>query len=626
MRTISSSLRWQEFLKFGLVFILLSGCTRVDWVPDEEILDPFVKPQFSIAGSVCTSPSKELSYPLRVLFVVDGSESMEVSDPPDPETDERGRQRAVRQTWETLLEESQGDEESRIGIMRFSAQAEFLTEVDTDEDGAIDSVFTQNPDQLRAATDKLSFTDRTTNYLTALDQIYFALRQEALRGIDQDQEALGRSRYVVIFLSDGLPSDGANNAQGGLSEQVQLKLSEILKLKTLFGIGEIRFHTVFVSNEQGLALDQPAQELLGRMADVGQGSYRSVSRGEEINFVHIELSRIQRLYSLKALVPVMMNAVQNADQHPQSFVEEWDQGRFLDADQDGRLSCGEPMSDSDQDGLGDLFEMRLGTDPTQADSDGDGLSDRVEWNLRRSGLSPLDGQDAQCQVPEVANESCDDQDQDGYCDLLPPIKDSDGDGLNDCEELFFGSLSNAVDSDDDGLPDLLEFRFGTSPVQKDETGDLDWDGTDNFVEVLNGFDPLCDDAAIRSRVGYARELEEIGIGSQEEQSLEMENFDNQQSCYTFSVRGLPRTKMMNQEDNRVLLFAGEGAFDEKSNVSRWRIACVSAPLDVELESVNVEESHLRNKGPIFTLQHEDFIAPAQFDPEQHCRQTIKENR
>ena len=115
-------------VSFSLFLVLgVGGCTRVDWVPSEDAIDPFVKPQFSVEGSVCTSPSRELSYPLRVLFVVDGSESMEVSDPPDPETDERGRQRAVREAWEMLLEESNGDEESRIGIMRFSAQAEFLT-------------------------------------------------------------------------------------------------------------------------------------------------------------------------------------------------------------------------------------------------------------------------------------------------------------------------------------------------------------------------------------------------------------------------------------------------------------------------------------------------------------------
>jgi hypothetical protein len=543
---------------------------------------------------------------------------MEVSDPPDPETDERGRQRAVRRAWETLLEESQGDEESRIGIMRFSAQAEFLTEVDLDGDQVSDSVFTQNPDQLRAATKKLSFTDRTTNYLTTLDQIYFALRQEALLSLDQDQEALGRSRYIVIFLSDGLPSDGANNAQGGLSEQVQLKLREINKLQALFGIGEIRLHTVFVSNEDGLALDQAAQDLLSKMADVGKGSYRSVSRGEEINFVHIELSRIQRLYSLKALVPVLMNVVQGFEQHPTSFSTEWDEGRFLDANQDGVLSCGEPMSDSDQDGLSDLFEIRLGTDPTLMDSDKDGLNDRVEWLLRRSGLSPLDGNDAQCMTKEPVNGECADEDEDGFCDASQSVPDSDGDGLNDCEELFFGSLTNSVDSDDDGLPDLLEFRFGTSPIQPEKSEDLDWDGTENFVEVLSGFDPLCDDASIRSRVGYARELEEVGITQSQEE------LEQQKSCYTFSVRGLPMSSLINQDQNRMLLFAGEGAFDEKKNVSQWRMACVSAPTDAKLNTVSVEESSLRSKGPVFLLKDDDFVSPAVFNPDEHCRQVQKD--
>ena len=41
-----------------------------------------------------------------------------------------------------------------------------------------------------------------------------------------------------------------------------LKISEILKFKERFGIGEIQLHTLFVSTEQGLLLDRDAQALL----------------------------------------------------------------------------------------------------------------------------------------------------------------------------------------------------------------------------------------------------------------------------------------------------------------------------------------------------------------------------
>ena len=588
------------FLTSLLFCSILSSCNRVDWVPIEDAVDPFKRQNFSISGEICTSPSEDLSYPLRVLFVVDGSESMEVTDPPDPETEESGRQRAVRETWERLLEESRGDAESRVGIMRFSAQAEFLTGEDTDNDGVRDSYFTQRPELLEAATDKLSLTDRTTNYINALDKVYLALRTEALRS---DAEALGRSRYVVIFISDGLPSDGANNNNGSISSQLELKIAEILKLRQLFGVGEIVLHTMFLSTEEGLALDQSAQVLLDRMADIGGGSYRSFPSGERLNFLHIELSRIKRLYSLKALVPVTSHIVQGIDQQPTSLGHQWNTSTFIDADQNGSPSCGEPMSDSDMDGLADLYEIRMGTDPLKYDTDGDGLNDRVEWLFRRSGLDPLDATDASCD-PEMVG-----------------IKDTDGDGLNDCEESFFGSLANRVDSDDDGLPDSVEFRFGTSPQQDERRGDLDWDGTDSAVEVLNGFDPLCDEAPIRSRVGYAREVEENGVR-------------DQRSCYSFSVRSLPAIAAKLTENtsgavdhNRVLLYAGEGAFDEKVTASKWRIACVEAQLDPESgklpDVADMPPEELAEWGSQlrFELTDEDFISLDTFDPEESCNKS-----
>ncbi len=579
------------FARFApLALTALASCTRVDWVPLEGAVEPYAPPTMTVSGRLCASAPEEVEYPLRVLFVVDGSESMEVSDPPDPSTGLRGRQVAVREAWERLLAQSRASGEVRVGLLRFSAQAQPLTQSDEDGDGVPDSLFTSDPRALEVATDKLSFTDRTTNYLNALDAAYVALRAEALRA---SGEALGRSRFVVIFISDGLPSDGASGAQGALREQVLSKIADLRRLESLFGVGEVQLHTLFVSTPLGLALDEEAQGLLGAMAEEGGGTYRSAPSGERLSFLHISLASLRRLYSLKALVPLSLHLTQRDAQRPAEVEPGWDAGRFVDADQDGAPSCGEPLADSDGDGLADLFERRVGTDPLLADTDGDLLGDLVEWELRRAGLDPLDPLGAVCDTLDL---------------------DTDHDGLTDCEELFLGSSATRVDSDDDGLPDLVEVRLGLSPQQPEGAGDLDWDGTESAVEALSGFDPLCDDAAVRSRVGYARALEE------------REALEEGRPCYEFTLRGVPLAAPLAPEGEagagasaRLVLYAGEGSFDERANVSLWRAACVLAPPLGELSAA-------REGAPRYevTLSDEDFYPLADLErftdlKEERCR-------
>ncbi|MEE2644822.1 MAG: hypothetical protein VYD19_07800, partial [Myxococcota bacterium] len=411
-----------------------------------------------------------------------------------------------------------------------------------------------------------------------------------------------------IFVSDGLPSDGANSRRGSLKEQIDEKIDELLALQTLFGVGEISLHTLFIATEQGLRLDEEAQLLLRSMAERGGGSYRSVPNGEQLDFLHIGFSRLRRLYSLKALNLIPMNWVQDNMQRPTELDFEGDETRWLDADQDGEIDCGEPMWDSDRDGLADLYELRIGTNPLHPDSDGDGLGDKVEWALARSGLSPLDPDDGGCIPKEPAEGQCADLDEDGFCDCTDEdddgacdVPDSDGDGLNDCEELFVGSMNGRVDSDDDGFPDLLEFRFGTSPQLAEGRGDIDWDGTEDSVELLGGYDPRCDDAATRSRVGYARVLEERGV-------------EGEQVCYDFS---LSQVLLAPSPDgiNRFLLFAGEGGFDEAARVSRWRVACVDAEV---LEDGSPRSADERGRGRLL-LDDGHFKPVDEFDSARDCR-------
>ncbi|MCB9696944.1 MAG: DUF4215 domain-containing protein, partial [Alphaproteobacteria bacterium] len=101
--------------------------------------------------------------------------------------------------------------------------------------------------------------------------------------------------------------------------------------------------------------------------------------------------------------------------------------------------------DSDGDGLTDVEEDALGTDPNDPDSDGDGLTDGEEDAL---GTDPLDA-------------------------------DSDDDGLADGEESGFGTDPLDPDSDGDGLTDGLEVGRDTGiPGGTSDGNSTPYAGTD----------------------------------------------------------------------------------------------------------------------------------------------------
>lgn len=588
---------------------LALACSRADLEPSPPPPPPSRNDALTVEGSLCTRAPDPKAFPLRVLFVVDASESMAVTDPPDPATGITQRERAVRETWTRLLRDGGGA--VKIGVIRFSAQARSRTVVDTDGDGLPESFFTDAPDLLEAATTALGVTDRTTNYANALDEAYFEIRNELLGA---DAESLPRSRYAVIFLSDGLPDETGAEARRNGVDALTEAAAGLRELTELFGVGDFALHTVYLSTDRGVVLDRPAQALLQGMAEAGGGTWRSVPNGERLEFLTLGLSSLRRVYSLGSLVAINLQALQAADQRPTRALDAIDDVYgFKDLLGDGGLDCGDPLVDTDGDGLADVVELRIGTDPLVGDSDGDGLSDRIEWGLRSSGLDPLDGADSGCYVPEVADGSCRDADADGLCDCPDDdgdgacdYGDADGDGLGDCEELFAGTLQALADSDGDGLPDLVEVRAGTSPVAPEGRQDLDWDGTADDIEVRTGGDPRCDDAATRSRAAWSATVEQTGR-------------DGERACYAFRVD--PITLLPTRAGdgsgypgdgiNRVLVFAGEAAVDEPGRTSGWRVACVEARYEVEGDRKVPPSGRSR-------LVDDDFVALEQFDPAVHC--------
>ncbi len=116
-------------------------------------------------------------------------------------------------------------------------------------------------------------------------------------------------------------------------------------------------------------------------------------------------------------------------------------------------------TDSDSDGLDDILENYLGTNPYSADSDSDKMPDL--WELE-NGLNPLI------------------DDADG---------DEDSDNLTNLEEYQNDCDPNDSDSDDDLMPDGWEVEYDLDPLVNDASEDADSDEIDNYTEYIDGTNP-----------------------------------------------------------------------------------------------------------------------------------------
>jgi hypothetical protein len=128
---------------------------------------------------------------------------------------------------------------------------------------------------------------------------------------------------------------------------------------------------------------------------------------------------------------------------------------------------------------------------THADSDGDGLPDEKERILgtdlllaRTNGVCldsflTSEAYSARCKAMAAAR-SCN------------PNLDSDGDGLNECEEALLGTDPFNFDTDGDGVPDSYEWLYGFNPLRNDTEIDENGDGLPNVYNFARGLGPMAD--------------------------------------------------------------------------------------------------------------------------------------
>ncbi|MDN4618425.1 S-layer homology domain-containing protein [Paenibacillus sp. PsM32] len=138
--------------------------------------------------------------------------------------------------------------------------------------------------------------------------------------------------------------------------------------------------------------------------------------------------------------------------------------------------------DSDKDGLPDYMEELLGTDKNNPDSDGDGLTDGQEVN--RIGTSPLKADTN----GNGMKDGLEDNDHDGLNNIRemqlntdPNNEDSDFDGWNDGLEIQRETDPLKADTDNDGLDDSIEENFGMNPLNSDTNGNGIKDGDETVL-------------------------------------------------------------------------------------------------------------------------------------------------
>lgn len=150
------------------------------------------------------------------------------------------------------------------------------------------------------------------------------------------------------------------------------------------------------------------------------------------------------------------------------------------------------INDTDNDGLLDFSEKIRGTDPQNPDTDGDGLTDGYECNIVGSNPLKVDTDGDSIQDPQ------EDFDSDGLSNIEefklgtnPWSADSDLDNLTDYDEINLYS-TNPInpDTDGDGLSDGNEILYSMDPLNPDTNNNGIKDGDESFetLAVVNEFD------------------------------------------------------------------------------------------------------------------------------------------
>ncbi len=561
-------------MRRSLALLLLVSCTDTGLQPVPPAPPEVLDDRLAIRGEVCTEPADVTPFPVKLLFLVDQSASLQC-------TDSRNRRfEALNQVVGALSPLPNVS----FGFVGFASWSRKLS-------------FTRDRDAIRPFLDPGQGLGPATDYQGALASAVQILERDM---VESGPAVRTRSRYVVVFVSDGAPeprcrpgcedderacADGADNDGDGLRDgadpdcedlgdnslrpdnlypvcntdleipedayvdmtgrcpeynmprQILQRIDDLRALETVYSAGDVQLHTVLLTSPQevidsicpnasaafGYNAEQ-ARDLLQAMAARGGGTFRDVNiDADDGSFLDFDFTSLRAAYFVTAF------SARNTNARPGA------------------------ATDTDRDGLADAIESEMGLSRLSPDTDEDGYGDHFEVRFARSGFDATE--------PTVPARPCE------------SAADTDGDGLRDCEEAFLGTEPRLPDTDGDRLLDGDEVRAGTDPSRADAREDPDFDGRTSADELRAGTDPLLDDRE-RSVARYAlRDRGERPVVDRETGDAVLRH------CYDFEVRDLRLVvshQLRDRGRNRIYL----DVFGEPHGVAGTRAvvrrACVEA--------------------------------------------------
>ena len=587
----------------GLLAIVLS-CTDSGLEPSRTAGGLVFDNELRLTGEVCLSPDTDAVFPVKVLFVVDTSDSMSVTDR------SMNRAKAVR----AVLQRYQDNPAVLFGVIAFDSQVDRFPP---------QGGFTNAPD-LAAIDSRISQADRLTDYQGALGAAYQMISEDIVASSPAER---ARSKYIIVFFSDGTPDpqcsasptpcgtgqcpahqhcratvcqddylvctvpredwstafnppipvtmypDLGKGADYNLTPQILRAVDDIIGLQDFYHVGEIRLHTAFLYDPEAASdplavpfgLDRDGGvALMTSMAEHGLGTFTEFDSASQIDFLSINYTPYVEENALAGLLATNLSVIDTGD----SLKADTDRDGLSDEDEQAGLTC-------------------VGAGPTcsdPADSDGDGYTDLFENRNRASGFDPLD--------PKKPLTPC------------ASKSDSDGDLLRDCEELFLGTDPRLPDSDGDRIPDGLEFRAGMNPLDaNDAFGDMDSDGDRNLDELMAHTNPNVAPPPSYQPTRYLYDITPV-------------TKDTGQRCYDLDVRHIKllttgKGTGARQGVNRVLLYFDEAPVGRVLDYGNIRVACV----DVRYVDGAVKSPW----NGVVALQDADFVPAARFNQDKDCR-------
>jgi hypothetical protein len=587
------------------------GCSDRRLVPIEDATLKNVDDLINVEAEFCARQTEEVTFPVKILLVLDGSGSLQF-------TDQSGlRRAAVRDLMSSLARQP----DVYVATMGFGSNI-YLDPPITP--GA--PTFIPASDWVEPAF--LSLADIQTNYHGALSAVRSHLLMDLL---NSDPAEIARTKYVVIFFSDGAPTPkccisaeetfgtrgvfpfgcapepyetdapGIRYCEGEEEQTICNDIDWLDNYRNInnsndtpdFGDGTLEALNELEPNDnynRTYQIEDLVRETVELGETFGVGELRlhtALLFDSSLPDAVKEIYRLNRCRSegLLRRMAELGNGVfrdfeNSGDIDFLSFnFTALQRGYSLMANyvvNMGALATAEGfVPDTDMDGLSDTEELGLGTDSTVADSD------RL---FERPNIS-----ETPVELPRDAW-------GDGYSDFIEnkfkttgfdpryqslPITpcpafdplgadrtDIDADGLNGCEELLFGTDPERADSDGDGLPDGLEVRLGLDPAVHEGNRDDDFDGVPNFREVRRGSNPLIPDGRQRDGLAYRYEL------------IERQPTDDGRPCYSSVVRGVrlvptaPRLVGGRRGFNDVYMWIAEVPTDNPTGRTDLRFACV----------------------------------------------------